>query len=82
MPDADVEPEPCRECMTPIPPGFGLCAECEKSTDALVAEGRELARIVTFERIRRTLNALCDRIEQIEAENKAAWEDMHGNTGL
>lgn len=28
MPDADVEPEPCWDCMTPIPPGFGLCEDC------------------------------------------------------
>lgn len=25
----DVEPEPCRGCMTPIPPGWGWCDDCE-----------------------------------------------------
>jgi hypothetical protein len=28
--DADVEPEPCRDCMTPIPPGWEWCADCER----------------------------------------------------
>ena len=27
--DADIEPEPCRDCMTPIPPGWGWCSDCE-----------------------------------------------------
>lgn len=39
MPDADVEPEPCRDCMTPIPPGHGWCQECDRERKACLRCG-------------------------------------------
>ena len=31
MPDADVEPEPCRDCLAPIPPNMMLCEDCDEA---------------------------------------------------
>lgn len=39
--DAEVEPEPCRRCSTPIPPGFGWCPDCDE-IEALRAENERL----------------------------------------
>ena len=31
MPDSDVEPEPCRDCLAPIPPNMMLCEDCDEA---------------------------------------------------
>lgn len=66
--DEYVEPEPCRDCMTPIYPGEGWCADCEHEREAEALE--RYYELVTPEQYRQE--------QQMKAEYFNFYHDLPG----